>query len=212
VRAIACKQKKIKVLSMLLAVAILFGLLEPVAAVPVLSAEQTHSYVLMNEEKISEAILPEGAKLRFEAGSEEMISAYQWQIKDPVDNIWVDIADGYSKYLWVTYSLVESMMAEDSTAWLRCRLEASTGEIFTNDVKVTVSRKVNDGPLYYGSEPARETPQILRSVRGTDQEFTTYSIVINYLFDDNTIAFEPYGATVAAGSPFKAYSFLIFVT
>jgi len=203
VRAIACKQKKIKVLSMLLAVAILFGLLEPVAAVPVLSAEQTHSYVLMNEEKISEAILPEGAKLRFEAGSEEMISAYQWQIKDPVDNIWVDIADGYSKYLWVTYSLVESMMAEDSTAWLRCRLEASTGEIFTNDVKVTVSRKVNDGPLYYGSEPARETPQILRSVRGTDQEFTTYSIVINYLFDDNTIAFEPYGATVAAGSPFK---------
>ena len=202
-RAIACKQKKIKVLSMLLAVAILFGLLEPVAAVPVLSAEQTHSYVLMNEEKISEAILPEGAKLRFEAGSEEMISAYQWQIKDPVDNIWVDIADGYSKYLWVTYSLVESMMAEDSTAWLRCRLDASTGEIFTNDVKVTVSRKVNDGPLYYVSEPARETPQILRSVRGTDQEFTTYSIVINYLFDDNTIAFEPYGATVAAGSPFK---------
>ena len=202
-RAIACKQKKIKVLSMLLAVAILFGLLEPVAAVPVLSAEQTHSYVLMNEEKISEAILPEGAKLRFEAGSEETISAYQWQIKDPVDNIWVDIADGYSKYLWVTYSLVESMMAEDSTVWLRCRLEASTGEIFTNDVKVTVSRKVNDGPLYYGSEPARETPQILRSVRGTDQEFTTYSIVINYLFDDNTIAFEPYGATVAAGSPFK---------
>ena len=197
-----CKRKPSRVLSMLLVIAVLCGLLEPATA-SVLSAEQPVPCVLMHEEPITETVLTEGEKLRFAAGSEETISAYQWQIKDPVDNIWVDIADGYSKYLWVTYSLVESMMAEDSTVWLRCRLEASTGEIFTNDVKVTVSRKVNDGPLYYGSESAKETPQMLRSVRGTDQEFTTYSIVINYLFDDNTIAFEPYGATVAAGSPFK---------
>ncbi len=35
-----------------------------------------------------------------------------------------------------------------------------------------------------------------------DKEFVNFSIVINYLFDNNTIAFEPYGATVANGSSF----------
>jgi hypothetical protein len=122
VKIFANKQKMAKVLSMLLAVITLLGLLEPIVSVPALSAEQSTSYVLMNEEKISEAVLPEGAKLRFEAGSEEDISAYQWQIKDPVDDIWVNIADGYAKHLWVTCALVESMVAQGSTFWFELPL------------------------------------------------------------------------------------------
>ena len=91
-----CKRKPSRVLSMLLVIAVLCGLLEPATA-SVLSAEPPVPCVLMHEEPITETVLTEGEKLRFAAGSEETISAYQWQIKDPVDNIWVDIADGYSK-------------------------------------------------------------------------------------------------------------------
>lgn len=198
-------RKPIKALSMLLVMAVLFGLLEPVTAMPVLSAETASPCVLMNEERISETILHEGDKLRFEAVSKDNASAYQWQIQNPADGTWVNIADGYAKQLWVTYALVGSMLAEDGVAYLRCRLNISGGDAFTEPVKVTVSHKVNEEPGYYRDSVEKEIPTILRSVRSTsdDQEFTTYSIVINYLFDDNSIAFEPYGATVAAGSPFK---------
>lgn len=196
-------RKRSKALSILLVLAVLFGLLEPAAAVPVLSAEKAAPYVLMNEEEISEAVLTEGAKLRFEVGYEEAISAYQWQIENPEDNTWINIADGYSQYLWVTYALVGSMLADDDTAQLRCRVETSAGEAFTDPVKLTVSHNVIEEKEYYKREIAQKKQQKLHNARNTDQEFTTYSIVINYLFDDNTIAFEPYGATVAAGSPFK---------
>ncbi|MBQ2863637.1 MAG: InlB B-repeat-containing protein, partial [Clostridia bacterium] len=43
------------------------------------------------------------------------------------------------------------------------------------------------------------------SETGTDtKDYRTCSIVINYLFDNNAIAFEPYGATIAYGEPFEA--------
>ena len=44
------------------------------------------------------------------------------------------------------------------------------------------------------------------SETGTDtKDYRTCSIVINYLFDNNAIAFEPYGATIAYGEPFEAF-------
>lgn len=190
-----------RLLSVLLIVAMLCGLLST-ATVPVLSAEQPKPYVMMNEERITEAVLRDGAKLRFEAGYDGAVAAYQWQIENPEDGTWVDIADGYGRFLWVTHALVGSMLADDSTARLRCALTTAVGEVLTDPIKVTVSLKVSEGPLYYRSAPAA-APMKLRSMRGTEQEFKTCSIVINYLFDDNTIAFEPYGAMVEAGSSFK---------
>lgn len=194
-------QRTIKAMAMLLVIATICGLLPPIA-VPILSAEQEKPYVTMNDERISHVVLEDGAKLRFEAGYANTVSGYQWQIRDPENESWVDIADGHTKHLWVTYALVGSMLEEDNTAQLRCRLDTDAGEAFSDPVKVTVSLKVEEFPPYYNS-PVNSTPAKLRAARSNNQEFTTYSIVINYLFDDNTIAFEPYGATVAAGSPFK---------
>ena len=194
-------QRTIKAMAMLLVIATICGLLPPIE-VSVLSAEQEKPYVTMNEERICHVVLEDGAKLRFEAGYADTANGYQWQIQNPENEAWVDIADGQNTHLWVTYALVGSMLDEDNTAQLRCRLETAAGEVFSDPVKVTVSLKVEEFPPYYNS-PVNSAPAKLRAARSNNQEFTTYSIVINYLFDDNTIAFEPYGATVAAGSPFK---------
>ena len=59
---------------MLLVIAVLCGLLEPATA-SVLSAEQPVPCVLMHEEPITETVLTEGAKLRFEAGYEGEVSS-----------------------------------------------------------------------------------------------------------------------------------------
>ena len=195
----------LKVLSWLLIISVVLGIM-PHLTVPVLSEGSKNAYVLLNDSPVSETVLPDDAKLRFEACYDGDVTSWQWQIKDPENTErWVDIEDGFSKHLWVTYALVGSMTADDNTAYLRCRIQLGTGSVYTNVVKVTVSLKV-DAPLYYKQTSAapQETAQPMRfnMLRSADTEFTTYSIVINYLFDDNTIAFEPYGATVAAGSSF----------
>ena len=200
-RRLFCNRKTVKVLAVVLAAVLLWGMLPPIA-VPVLSAEQPKPYVTMEEKTITETVLEDGAKLRFEAAYALPATAYQWQIQDPANESWVDIADGNTKVLWVTYALVGSMLTEENTAQLRCRLATANGETFSDPVKVTVSLSVNEFPPYYGN-PTRAVPtKTLPASEDGEQEFITYSVVINYLFDDNTIAFEPYGATVAAGKPF----------
>ena len=193
-------RKFTKALSWLLIMAVILGLF-PHMTVPVLSTEKEEAYVLLDDERVSQIILEDDAKLRLEACRDGDVSAWQWQIRDPYsEDRWIDIADGYSKYLWVTHALVGSMLSADHTAYLRCRMETDAGEVCTDPVKVTVSWKVEESAP---EQPPEEQPQVMFRTRSAETEYTTYSIVINYLFDDNTIAFEPYGATVAAGSSFK---------
>ncbi len=201
--AVSCKHNIIKVISCLLIIAVLCGLI-PHLSVPILSAEK-EAYVLLDDERITETVLEDDAKLRFEGCYSDGASSWQWQIKDPdSEDRWINIYDGYSRYLWVTHALVGSMLADDNTAQLRCRMETEKGEMFTDPVVITVSLSVNDpAEDQQDSDASSAKPVKKVKLRSANTEFATYSIVINYLFDDNTIAFEPYGATVEAGSSFK---------
>lgn len=192
-----------KATSWLLLFATLVGLFQYVTF-PVLSteAEAETPYVLLDGETVSEVVLDEEAKLRFEAVSPSGASSYRWQIKDPASaDRWINISDGYSKYLWVTHALVGSMLRFDGTAQLRCRVEVDSKELFTEPVKVILSLNVDDEAP---QEPVHVVNNQIFNLDNGDTNHTTYSIVINYLFDNNAIAFEPYGASVAAGSDFKA--------
>lgn len=197
------KRGTVKILSYLLVVALCFGLI-PRMAVPVLSAQDTVC-VMLDGEPITETVLENDAKLRFEGYCAEAASVWQWQIRDPhSENRWINIADGYSQYLWVTHALIDSMLGTDDSAYLRCRMVTAAKELFTEPIKVTVSTRVNEEAPITETEPSSvATPRAAAQLSSADTELTTYSIVINYLFDNNTIAFEPYGATVAAGSSFK---------
>lgn len=169
----------------------------------VFAENETKPYVVLDGEKVSEVTLEDDAKLRFEAISEEENASFLWQIADPADEgRFVNIADGYSKYLWVTHALVGSMLATDNTARLRCRVQVGEKEaVYTDPVTVTLSLSVTED--YYYSAPTVTTRQA-RRFNAENTEHTTHTIVINYLFDNNAMAFEPYGASIAAGSDFKA--------
>ena len=190
----------VRTLALFLSV-ILFGTMFVNITLPVLSSEWGATpVILLDDEVISETVMDEGAKLRFEADYEGEAIGYCWQIKDPLhEERWIDISDGYSKYLWVTHALIGSMLYEDNSAYLRCRVQTQNGKVFTDPVRVTVSLHVpseDDGFQY-------STPATYKLSRASEEpEMKTYSVVINYLFDNNTIAFEPFGATIASGEPF----------
>ena len=161
-------------------------------------------YVTKDGEVVRAVSLPQGDKLRLRAHHDTGEDyGYHWQIRIPSETeAWVDISNANSEYLWVTYALVGSMLFGDGSAQLRCRLTAGDTTIHTYAVTVTVSFSPTGGDdtVYY-PEPTAPTP-IHRRNRAAD-DFSTHSIVINYLFENNALAFEPYGATVAHGSDFN---------
>ncbi|MBP3301353.1 MAG: InlB B-repeat-containing protein [Clostridia bacterium] len=162
-------------------------------------------YLVLDGEKVDRITLKEDAKLRLEAVSQQIPSSYRWQIQDPLDeNRWINISDSFSQYLWVTNALVGSMLRSNGSTRLRCRMQIGDEEKITDPVTVTLSLNVSDEAA---SEEETVTKTAMKrslmQARATEETNRTYTIVINYLFDDNTMAFEPYGASVAEGSDFR---------
>ena len=199
------KKHGCKIVAMILTVAILSGLGFDFSGV-VLSAQSDaeRPYVVLDGDKVQTVTLEENAKLRLEAVSSQDADSYQWQIQDSVDlERWINISDGFSRYLWLTHALVGSMLRTDGTVQIRCRMQIGGQEQTTDPITVKLSWNVSeDGGVSEESNPPRV---LMKSAgRASEGEHTTHTIVINYLYDNNSMAFEPYGASVAAGSDFVA--------
>ena len=169
------------------------------------SASSEEPYLTMNGERVSSVILQEDEKIRLTAVSDFGDSlGYRWQIKDYTQkDRWINISDEYAKTLAVSYAMVGSMLDAGGRAALRCRLTVGENQYYTEPVEVQVSYNVSENGLTSSYENAKSPMRAMFSARA-QEEHTTYSIVINYLFDNNAIAFEPYGASVAKGSDFSA--------
>lgn len=169
------------------------------------SASSEEPYLTMNGERVSSVILQEDEKIRLTAVSDFGDSVgYRWQIKDYTQkDRWINISDEYAKTLAVSYAMVGSMLDAGGRAALRCRLTVGENQYYTEPVEVQVSYNVSENGLTSSYENAKSPMRAMFSARA-QEEHTTYSIVINYLFDNNAIAFEPYGASVAKGSDFSA--------
>ena len=177
------------------------------APTPVLSANTDKPYIIMNGEPVSTAVLKADEKIRLEVVSafDEKVG-YCWQILDTQgEERWISISDKYSKVLSVSYALIGSMLDESGRAKLRCKLSVGGEEYYTDSVSVVLSYNVNESEPAISYHVAESLYASAPSLLADDaDEHTTYSIVINYLFDNNAIAFEPYGASVAKGSDFTA--------
>ena len=207
--------------ALLLAMVLFLGLCPNVTA-SALSADGSKPSVFMDGEPVTDVILEDGAKLRLEAVPDGRAYSWQWEILDPnCADRWIAIADGATPHLWVTYALVHSMLADDHTSQLRCRMNTPAGEVFTDPVLVTLSLSVTEPviqtqslqqsglsphapTLTTGKQPLKQQGKAPLSTNSDEENPSTCFIVINYLFDNNAIAFEPYGASVAVGSDFKA--------
>ncbi|MBO5355233.1 MAG: InlB B-repeat-containing protein [Clostridia bacterium] len=146
-----------------------------------------------------------------------------WQIRIPDTEEWVNISGRSGEALDVTYALVGSMLNESGRAYLRhviqngdtlyesepveVILSYSTPESAesanTSNVKLATfaTKRLTATKLTATADTtdATETPDT-----GSESTTQLVSIVINYLFDNGGIAFEPYGATIAKGSDFAA--------
>ena len=172
------------------------------SAVSFEAAITSDPYVTYYGERTDAVTLPQDGKMHLIAVADAADAAYRWQIRVPrQENYWVDIDGAHTDDLWVTYALVGSMLYADGSAQLRCRVTAGDTTLYTDPVTVTVSFSPNlNEPQPQYAEPTA----FKRQTRAAENNnYGTHSIVINYLFENNALAFEPYGATVARGSDFS---------
>ncbi|MBO5479907.1 MAG: InlB B-repeat-containing protein [Clostridia bacterium] len=127
-----------------------------------------------------------------------------WQILTPDGTQWVNISGKTQETLSVSYALVGSMLNEKNRAYVRCTLTDGDELYYSEPVEIVLSYRAGEtiaeekpSLMMFAASPYAATPM-------AEGEFKNYTIVINYIFDNGGLAFEPYGASVASGSDFKA--------
>lgn len=205
---------KKRILSLVLALTMIFTAM-PISSVGANAIEATPISILYNGLKVDNLVLMEDEKITLTtsaSGSDSL--SYRWQIRvDEESDKWVNIK-GYTKdFCIVSYALIGSLLDTNGSAYLRCKATDGANEYLSNTLTVNVSY---NAPITY--EKAEEIPETsapvmarysLRtansnvSLAATDDELQSCTIVINYTYEDNSLAFEPFVATIEYGGAFN---------
>ena len=151
-------------------------------------------------EKTSVTIQADGEEILSTFTSEIQPTGYIWQILMPDQNKWVDIQGQNKTELTVNYSLVGSMLNDNDRAYIRSMVKVGDDSYTSNSVEIVVSYPTEEQTEE--SATAFATRRSVTRAAGEDENLETFTIVINYIFDNGGLAFEPYGASVAKGSDF----------
>ena len=203
----------------LVAVLLLLATLLSVLPLSVLSAEWSKGLTPSDAGLGTVVVLHDGAEkssITLEENGKEVLTALvngvtavsnTWQIRTTDGEQWVDIYGKNGETLDVTYTLVRSMLTDGGRAYLRHKVKDAEGaEYVSEPVEIVVSF---DSTVFenaqvpsYGAAPSVTADEAEdETVETEDTELV--SIVINYIFDNGGLAYEPYGASIAKGSPFK---------
>lgn len=157
--------------------------------------------------------LPLAGKL--ELSTAAAADAYQWQID--VGGVWANIVGDTAAAVTLTYAKVQNALS-GGTARVRCAMTQDGQTVYSAVAAVTVDETVKTqtvegteeiSAVSYTSEAPRSLARTLNAGVGTydlkgNDTPSTYSVVINYEFENGSIAADQYTANLAAGSSFSA--------
>ena len=128
-------------------------------------------------------------------------AAYQWQIcADAEQELWVRIRGQKQNFLTFGYATVGSVLDQSSSVQLRCVVTADGESCTSAPVKVTVSYTVPDLAQTETAAPVLRAPRRDAPAEG---DLTSYTITVNFVYEDGSLAWDPYVATIEAGGAFK---------
>lgn len=152
--------------------------------------------VKLNDNSVTSVVLPQDEKITLTV-DENAGKQLRWQIcADKSSALWVNISGQTKNFLTLSYAMVGSLLDRSGTTYVRC---VADGKIST-EVKVTLSYSVRE-PAASANEPVRKA-QVLKRVNPRDLK--SYTITINYIYEDGNIAMDPYIASIGEGESFEA--------
>ncbi len=179
-----------RLLSLFLCLVMLTGILQFYPAMAVTGSELTDVTVRYDGEKIENLTLPENEKAELTADCTPVVDGveYRWQIlADPTNDTWVNIYDGTSARLTVSYAMVQALLDGSGSTYVRCRALYGGDECVSSPVCVTVEylTPFSDSEIPGITEPAFESQISKRTVRRAaaqdNGEERMVNISINYL-------------------------------
>ncbi|MDD5902259.1 MAG: InlB B-repeat-containing protein [Oscillospiraceae bacterium] len=133
-------------------------------------------------------------------------TGYQWQFSNDGDT-WIDIYGETAQTCSLSYAKVKNMLDADGEAQLRCVVTDGEDERISSAATVTVDYSAQTAEAQSGglekAAPARAASYTRSAAPMNADAPTTYNVVINYLFENNAVAADPYTANLAAGSNFS---------
>ena len=162
--------------------------------------------ILRDGQSVSDITLPEDEKVTLTA-SFAGEGTYQWQIRIPETDTWVNIYDKTEADCEVSVSLLESLMDDAGTAELRCVVTTEQTQIFSGTVTVTVTAVA--APMLLVESEADPEPAAFGLSGSSSGVSDTYSVTIKYLYYNEgptmtgSVA-NDYIATLAAGTNYDA--------
>lgn len=138
-------------------------------------------------------------------------TGYQWQFSNDGDT-WIDIYGETAQTCSLSYAKVKNMLDADGEAQLRCVVTDGEDERISSAATVTVDYSAQTAEAAAEAQPgvslkaapARAASYALPAATQNADTPSTYNVVINYLFENNAVAADPYTANLAAGSSFSA--------
>lgn len=159
-------------------------------------------------EAVKRVDLPVNQKISLTAQAQSAAEndAYQWQIQ-AAKNVWANILGSDTQTLELSYPMVASALSEKNTVQIRCRLtSAETGEATFSDavtVEVTAATAVDTpASVDAAAAPVLRSPAKAAAAANDAPEYGTYTIIINYKFEDGRTAANSWSATVANGATY----------
>lgn len=138
-------------------------------------------------------------------------TGYQWQFSNDGDT-WIDIYGETAQTCSLSYAKVKNMLDADGQAQLRCVVTDGEDERISSAATVTVDYSAQTAEAAAEAQPgvslkaapARAASYSMPAATQNADTPSTYNVVINYLFENNAVAADPYTANLAAGSSFSA--------
>lgn len=137
-------------------------------------------------------------------------TGYQWQFSNDGDT-WIDIYGETAQTCSLSYAKVKNMLDADGKAQLRCVVTDGEDERVSSAATVTVDYSAQTAEAATEAQsgvslkaaPARAASYTRSAAPRSDDTPKTYNVVVNYVFENNAVAADPYTASLAAGTPFS---------
>ncbi len=175
-----------RLLSLLLCLVMLLGCFPVYPAMAVTGSELKSVAIKYDGNVTDKFTLPENERTELTAECSPNADGinYQWQmLADPVEELWVSIYDGTAETLSVSYAMLEALLDNSGSTYIRCRATLGGDECVSDPVCVTVEYM----PSFIGGEAkgqettVRSPKKTVRRVSAQNDEGEMVNITINYL-------------------------------
>ena len=161
--------------------------------------------ILRDGNVISDAVIERNTSMDLTVDNAEKFSEYHWQILH--EEQWVNILDATSETICITYPMVSGMLDGDESAQIRCVARDDEERAISEPINITVEEASEEYSLMklsaFSNVDEVNGVMLADETEDSGSELETYTVIINYVYQNGEIAAPSWSGTFPKGSEVK---------